>query len=103
MEHPDFSLTNPNKVRALFGSFIRNSRHFHRRDGTGYAFIGERIRELSSTNPQIAAGLTRLAFSQYAKYPGGNRALMRAELEKILAVEGLSKDVYEIATKSLGK
>lgn len=101
--HPDWSISNPNKVRALFGAFIRNIRHFHSSDGKGYAFIGSKIQELSRSNPQIAAGLTRLAFSQWDKYTEDRKVLMQRELEAILAIEGLSKDVYEIAAKSLAR
>jgi aminopeptidase N len=100
MAHPAFSLTNPNKVRALIGAFANgNPLRFHAADGTGYRFLGDQVLALDAANPQIAARLVR-AFSRWRRYDADRQALMRAELERLIAA-GVSKDVYEIAAKSL--
>lgn len=99
LQHPAFTLKNPNKVRALLGAFGANMFHFHAADGSGYRFLADRILELDAINPQGASGLTR-AFRRLKKLEPGRQALMRAELER-MAQAPLSKDVYEIVSKIL--
>ena len=100
MDHPAFSLGNPNRVRALIGAFAQaNPLRFHASDGAGYRFLGEQVRALDATNPQVAARLLR-ALSRWRRYDEGRQAHMRAVLEQIVAA-GVSKDVYEVAAKSL--
>ncbi len=98
--HEAFSIKNPNKVRALIGSFTANPIHFHRADGDGYRFVAEQLLKLDQINPQVAARLLQ-AFSRWKRYDSQRRALMQAQLRRILAHEGLSTDCYEIASKSL--
>lgn len=74
--------------------------HFHARDGQGYAFVADSILELDRLNPQVASRLTT-AFSQWRRFDGARQALMRAQLERIGAAEGLSKDTFEIVARSL--
>ena len=100
MEHPGFSLRNPNKVRALIGSFANaNPLRFHAIDGSGYVFLQEQVLALDPANPQIAARLLR-ALSRWQRYDPERQAKMRTVLESVVAAK-VSKDVYEIATKSL--
>jgi aminopeptidase N len=100
MGHPAFSMRNPNKVRALIGSFANaNPVRFHAADGSGYAFLQEQVLALDSANPQIAARLLR-AISRWQRYDEGRQAQMRAALEAVVAAK-VSRDVYEIAAKSL--
>ena len=100
MSHPAFSMRNPNKVRALIGSFANaNPVRFHAADGGGYAFLQEQVLALDPANPQIAARLLR-ALSRWRRYDAGRQAQMRAALEAVMAAK-VSKDVYEIAAKSL--
>ena len=99
-EDPCFDMKVPNLVRALIGTFSRNHLHFHDKSGSGYRFVAERIVELDAINPQIASGLAG-AFKLYKRLHPDNRAAMKTELEKILAVDGLSKNVYEIVEKIL--
>ena len=102
MEHADFSLTNPNRVRSLIGAFaVGNPLRFHAADGSGYDFLADRIIELDPLNPQIASRLL-YPMTRWRRYDEGRQALMRAQLERILEVEGLSNDVYEVVSKSLG-
>ena len=100
MEHPLFTLRNPNKVRALIGAFVnQNLANFHAIDGSGYAFLADRIIELDRSNPQIASRLVT-PLSRWRKFDDERQALMRAQLSRILA-EKLSPDVYEVVSKSL--
>ena len=101
LHHPQFALTNPNKVRALIGTFARNTPHFHAADGSGYAFVAQKICEINAFNPQIAAGLAR-AFNLMKRLEPHRQNLMRNELAKLAAMESLSKDVREIVEKILG-
>ncbi len=100
MEHPAFSLRNPNKVRALVGAFCSaNPINFHRADGAGYQLLVDVVTELNATNPQIASRLLT-PLTRWRRY-GERREQMRAALEAIAALPSLSKDVYEVVTKSL--
>ncbi|MEN8257801.1 MAG: aminopeptidase N [Thermodesulfobacteriota bacterium] len=99
--HPSFSLANPNKVRSLIGAFCSaNQVCFHDKSGKGYRFLAEQVLALNSSNPQIAARLLA-PLSRWQRYDENRQGLMKTELERILAEESLSKDVYEIAAKSL--
>ena len=99
--HEAFTLKNPNKVRALIGAFVSaNPACFHAADGTGYAFLADHILELDTLNPQVAARLTT-PFTQWRKYEQKRQALMQAQLQRLLAEPGLSKDVFEVVSKSL--
>ena len=101
MQHPAFSLHNPNKVRSLIGRFCStNPVRFHAADGSGYRFLGDRVLELDALNPSIAARLVQ-TLSRWRRYDAGRQALMREQLERIVGKDGLSKDVYEIASRSL--
>ena len=101
MGHPDFSLGNPNRVRSLIGAFATgNPVRFHRADGAGYRFLADRVLELDPLNPQIASRLLR-GLIRWRRYDAGRQALMRAELERVLRSESLSKDSYEVASKAL--
>ena len=101
MKHEAFLLRNPNKVRALIGTFCHgNPAGFHAADGSGYAFWAERVIELDAINPQVAARLARAA-AQWKKLEPGRRALLHAALNRVAGQTGLSKDTFEIVSKSL--
>jgi len=99
--HPDFSLNNPNRVRALIGVFSNNQRAFHTKDGTGYALLTDTLVALDAINPQTAAKLTP-PLGRWRRFDAGRQTLMRAALERLLAKPGLSKDVFEQVSKCLG-
>jgi aminopeptidase N len=99
-EHPDFTLTNPNRARSLVGAFSANQRGFHSGDGAGYRFLADNILELDAINPQTAAKFVA-PLGRWRRFGEERGALMRAELERIVAKPGLSKDVFEQASKSL--
>jgi aminopeptidase N len=77
-----------------------NQVRFHAADGAGYRFLRERVLELDPINPQIASRLLQ-AMVRWRRFDHARQALMRGELQAILAVESLSKDVYEIASKGV--
>ncbi|WP_287811742.1 aminopeptidase N C-terminal domain-containing protein, partial [Pseudomonas sp.] len=101
MQHPAFTLKNPNKVRALIGAFAQqNLVNFHAVDGSGYRFLADLVIELNALNPQIASRQLS-PLTRWRKYDPHRQALMRGELERILASGALSSDVYEVVSKSL--
>ena len=88
-------------MRSLIGVFCnQNAVNFHRADGAGYEFLGSKVLELDGLNPQIAARqLTPL--TRWRRYTNDRAELMRAQLVRIQAQQHLSKDVFEVVTKSL--
>ena len=100
LQHPKFSLENPNKARSLIGSFSRNVPHFHAQDGSGYRFIADKVIKIDRFNPQVAARLVQ-AFNLCNKLEPHRKNLVKQELQRIRAQEGLSKDVGEIVGKIL--
>jgi aminopeptidase N len=100
MQHPSFSIKNPNKVRSLIGVFCQNSVSFHQPSGAGYEFLTQQIITLNKMNPQIAARLLA-PLTRWKKYAPTQQHLMKQALENVLAIDDLSKDVYEVVSKSL--
>ncbi len=101
MAHPHFDLGNPNKVRALLGSFCMNNPvNFHRPDGAGYTLLADVVLQLDARNPQLASRMVS-AFNSWRRYDAQRQALMQAQLQRILATAQLSRDVYEIVSKAL--
>ena len=99
--HPDFTLANPNRLRALVGAFSSNQRAFHDASGRGYRFLADMILAVDKLNPQTAARLVP-PLGRWRRFGTARGELMKAELERILASPGLSNDVFEQASKSLG-
>ncbi|MFN3943370.1 MAG: aminopeptidase N [Allosphingosinicella sp.] len=100
-EHPDFTLANPNRLRALVGAFAANQRALHDPSGSGYRFLGGMIVAADRLNPQTAARLVP-PLGRWRRFDENRAGLMREELRRIVATPGLSKDVFEQASKSLG-
>ncbi|MGL4541696.1 MAG: DUF3458 domain-containing protein, partial [Polymorphobacter sp.] len=100
MRHPDFSTANPNRLRSLVGAYAANQVRFHAADGAGYRLVADAVLAVDSLNPQAAARLVS-PLGRWQRFDAARAALMRAELERIVAAEHLSKDVFEIASKSL--
>lgn len=102
LAHPAFSWQNPNRVRSVLGVFSRvNLVGFHLATGEGYQLLADAVLKLDRINPQVAARMVA-PFAQWQQQDVPRQALMRAQLERILQVNGLSKDVFEIVSKSLG-
>jgi len=102
LDHPAFSMTNPNKVRSLIGRFCQSNTRFHDINGEGYRFLAEHVLKLDKLNPQIAARLVQ-ALARWQRYDETRKQLMQTELQGILSHTGLSKDVYEVVGKMLGQ
>ncbi len=103
LDHPAFSLKKPNKVYALIGGFAGgNPLHFHHAGGAGYAFLADRVLELDGVNPQVGARILA-PLGRWQRLDEARQGLMKSQLMRILAKPGLSRDILEIASKSLGK
>ncbi len=99
--HKNFTMANPNKVRALIFAFAMNNPiHFHRADGQGYEFVAERILALDKINHQTAARLCA-CFNLWKRYDENRRILMKRQLETMAAQKALSKNLYEIVSRAL--
>ena len=102
MDDPGFDFKNPNRVRSLVGAFCHaNPVRFHDVSGQGYAFLREQVLALDTANPQVAARLLGTV-ARWRRFEPVRRSAMRQELERILITPGLSRDIYEIASKTLG-
>ena len=99
-QHPDFTLANPNRVRSLYGALSGNQAAFHRADGAGYRLIADLVIALDPKNPQTAARMIP-PLGRWKRFDDARAAMMRSELERILAQPALSRDVTEQASKSL--
>jgi len=99
-EHPDFTLANPNRLRSLVGAFAANQRAFHEASGRGYRFLADMILAVDTLNPQTAAKLVP-PLGRWRRFDEARARLMQAELQRIVGTSGLSKDVFEQASKSL--
>ena len=100
-DHPDFTMNNPNRVRALYMAAAVNPGAFHVASGEGYRLIADLILALDPINAQTAARFVA-PLGRWRRIESSRAALMRAELERIVAAPGLSKDTFEQASKSLG-
>jgi len=99
--HVAYDGKNPNKIRALVASFCNgNAINFHADAGVGYTFLADQIILLNIQNPQIASRLLT-PLTKWKKYNPARQQLMKAELERIMAEPNLSKDVFEVVSKSL--
>ena len=101
LESEAFDINNPNKVRAVIGAFgMGNAINFHTAGGSGYTFLADQILTLNKLNPQIASRLVT-PLTKWRKYPEARANLMKAQLERLFSEPTLSKDVFEIVSKSL--
>jgi aminopeptidase N len=101
MKHEAFNLQNPNKVRSLIASFCSlNPVNFHALDGSGYRFLAEQVITLNSLNPQIASRLVT-PLTRWKRYNPARQDIMRKQLQRIMDSGELSRDVFEVVSKSL--
>lgn len=100
LNHPAFDLRNPNKVYSLIGGFCGSPVNFHAKDGSGYKFLGEIVLQLDKLNPQVASRMVS-AFSRWRRFDESRQTLAKQQLETIMSANGLSENVFEIASKSL--
>ncbi|MFT7259418.1 MAG: aminopeptidase N [Glaciecola sp.] len=101
LEHEAFDIKNPNKVRSVIGAFAGQSLiNFHALDGSGYQLVADKIILLNRLNPQIASRLVA-PLSKWRRYVDCQAQQMKLQLKRIMSQENLSKDVYEVVSKSL--
>ncbi len=99
--HPAFDLANPNRVRAVIGSFSQgNPVRFHANNGQGYEFLAEQVIALNSLNPQVASRMLG-PLSSWRRFDEERQNLMKTQLEHIMNSPNISRDVFEVASKSL--
>ncbi|WP_375804053.1 aminopeptidase N [Plesiomonas shigelloides] len=102
MQHPSFSLANPNRTRSLIGAFASgNPAAFHAKDGSGYRFLTDVLVELNSRNPQVASRLIE-PLIRLGRYDAERQQLMREQLLRLQKLDNLARDLFEKITKSLG-
>ncbi len=101
LNHDSFDIKNPNKVRSLIGVFVNdNSINFHRMDGEGYGFLEQQVLILDKLNPQISARIVQ-PFTKWKRFETDRSLLMKKSLENIKNQKDISKDLFEIVSKSL--
>ncbi|UWR85381.1 aminopeptidase N [Phaeobacter inhibens] len=98
--HALFDMKNPNRFRAVMGALAGNHAGFHHASGAGYQLLAENLIALDSLNPQTTARMCA-AFQTWKRYDSARQALIRVELERILATEGLSRDTHEMVSRIL--
>ncbi|MEO1221601.1 MAG: aminopeptidase N, partial [Pseudomonadota bacterium] len=99
-KHPDFTMSNPNRVRSLYMALAGNPSAFHSKDGAGYKMIADCIIALDPINPQTAARFVP-ALGRWRRIEPNRAALMKTELERIAAQDNLSRDTFEQVSRSL--
>jgi aminopeptidase N len=99
-EHPDFTLSNPNRCRSLVGAFTQNLAPFHAEDGSGYQFLSGILADLDNMNPQISSRLSNALLGGH-RYNEARASLMRAELQKLADMKPISDDLFEKVNKGL--
>ncbi|KJZ21037.1 aminopeptidase N [Loktanella sp. S4079] len=99
--HPDFTMTNPNRFRSVFGSLAGNTAGFHDTSGAAYALMADWLIKLDALNPQTTARMTT-AFSTWKRYDSGRQEKMQAALNRIAKTADLSRDTTEMVTRILG-
>ena len=100
LTHPAFNIKNPNNVRSLMGGFAYNQTEFHKLDGSGYDFAVEMAYKMDDMNPQMAAHMVK-PLTRWKRFDAKRQEMMKKALEKVLEKQNLSKNVYELVTKSL--
>jgi aminopeptidase N len=99
--HSAFTRANPNRLRALIGTFSQgNQLHFHDASGAGYAFLADEVITLDADNPQVAARMVQ-ALGQWRRFDPARQTLMKAQLQRIHDRPGLSTNTFEMVSKSL--
>ncbi|MGB2442192.1 aminopeptidase N [Planktomarina sp.] len=100
LQHPDFTLKNPNRFRALVGALAMTPAAFHQADGSAYALVVDQLIALDDINPQLCARMTTV-FETWRRYDGARQELMRAALCRLAAKPNLSRDTKEMVTRLL--
>jgi aminopeptidase N len=100
--HPHFSMENPNRFRALVSAFANgNPLRFYDANGAGFRFVADQALAMDKVNPQVAARLFGV-FESWRRFAPAIQSAMRTEIERVAKTGGLSKNLFEIATRALG-
>lgn len=99
--HPDFSLKNPNRCRALIMTFAMNAAAFHDEEGRGYEFLGDMLEQIDTINSKVAARTTASCLIGWKKYSERRATLMKKQLQRLKDMPNVSNDLLEIVTKGL--
>lgn len=102
LDHPSFSLSNPNRTRSLIGSFASSPVSFHKADGSGYRFLFEILETLNTANPQLAAGLVT-PLILFKRLNAHQQTLVKETLEQLVALDNISPDLFEKVEKALSQ
>jgi len=100
-QHPDFDMRNPNRFRGTLGALAGNHAGFHHESGAGYKLLADWLIKLDALNPQTTARMCT-SFQTWKRYDDGRQALIKAQLERILATPNLSRDTHEMISRILG-
>ena len=100
VDHPDFTLNNPNRCSSLIGAFTMNASHFHAEGGEGYKFLGDIVAQVDKLNPQLSSRLGR-GLVQWRKYSEERGALMKTVLQELADMDSISSDLSEVIGSSL--
>lgn len=100
-DRPDFTMTNPNRFRAVFGALAMNQAGFHHASGAGYRLMADWLMKLDPKNPQTTARMCA-AFQTWRRYDADRQGMMQEQLERIAALPGLSRDTGEMVSRILG-
>ena len=100
LSHPGYDANNPNKVRSLVGAFAGNAVYFHAEDGSGYEWVADQIALIDVNNAQLSARLAE-PFTRMKRYDAERQALMRTQIEKLLAMPQISSDLYEVLHRTV--
>ena len=102
-KHRSFDFNNPNRLRALLGSFVQNNPyHFHAIDGSGYLFLTEQLIKLNAQNPQVASRLIT-PLIQFKRLDEKRKELIKVQLNRLLELDNLAVDLFEKVTKALAQ
>jgi aminopeptidase N len=99
--HADFNWKNPNRFRAVFGMLAAHHAGFHHASGDGYRLLADWLIRLDAVNPQTTARMCS-AFQTWRRYDADRQALIREQLDRILATKDLSRDTTEMLTRIRG-
>jgi aminopeptidase N len=99
--HPDFDARTPSRLRALVQTFANgNPVRFHDPSGEGYRFLADQVIATDAVNPLTAGRLVE-PLCIWTRYRPELAELMKAELERIAAAPGLSKNLTELVGRAL--
>lgn len=101
-EHPDFTLTNPNRCSSLISAFATNAAHFHAEDGEGYKFLADMTAQVDKLNPQLSSRMGR-GLIQWRKYNEERGTLIKTQLKRLADMKPISSDLFEVVSSSLKK